>query len=66
MNSLDARRVNIDLEQGLGIGQPRHQRRVKLEGEVRLERAGDVSLEVIRANRCLDYREKTPQDAVLV
>src|ERR1700734_396421 len=66
MNPLNARRVNVDFELRLGLGQPRQQRRIELKGKVSLVSAGSVFLEIVGANRRLDNREKTPQDAVFV
>ena len=64
--TLDARRVNVDFEHGLGLRHPRHLRRVELEAKVGLGRAASVFLEVVGAKRRLDHGEKTPQDTVFV
>src|ERR1700759_449920 len=66
MNPHNARRLNVNFQLRLALGQPRKQRRVELKGKVSLVIAGSVSLEVVGPNRRLDYSEKTPQDAVFV
>ena len=60
VHGLHSRRVHPDLEERLGLGQPRHAFRIELERDVRL-----VEKE-IAAQRRPDHGEEAPQDPVLV
>src|SRR5690606_39701472 len=66
VNALDARRVDEDLERGLRLRQLCDAARIELERDIRLVPAGCVGLVVVRAQRRLDERGESPQNAILV